>query len=56
MDDEEEVYHGEAPYNIGKKILGENFPNLKKEKHKRVQRPKDFQRDRTIEEIPHKIL
>lgn len=42
MDVKEEDYHGEAPYNIGKKILGENFPNLKKEKHKKVQRLQDF--------------
>lgn len=41
MDVKEEDYHGEVPNNIGKKILGENFPNLKKEKNKKVQRLKD---------------
>ena len=54
--DGKEDYYGEAPYNIGRKILGENFPNLKKEKLKKVQRPKDFQKDRIIKEISHKIL
>jgi hypothetical protein len=50
--EESEDSQFKGPVNIFKKIIGENFPNLKKEMPMDIQEPSELQIDRTRKEIP----